>query len=230
MNVFFSSAFWFGLSLISFLSCNHAKQSDSEQQVIEKKSPQIEFHEDVHSNISRSIWQKPGLVIEKMGDVSDKVVADIGAGTGYFSFRLANKVKKVVAVEIEPDMLAYIDSIKVKMPEDQQQKIETRLATPTDPALAEDEVDIVVIINTIAYIPKLPLYLETLKKGLKPGGILMIIDYKMKRLPINAPPKSERIYLDKLEDMLIEAGYTIVETDDTSLDYQYIITAKSDNS
>ncbi|MBK8515652.1 MAG: hypothetical protein IPL55_04980 [Saprospiraceae bacterium] len=53
----------------------------------------------------------------------------------------------------------------------------------------------------------------------------MIIDYKMKRLPINAPPKSERIYLDKLEDMLISAGYKILDTDDTSLDYQYIIIA-----
>jgi ubiquinone/menaquinone biosynthesis C-methylase UbiE len=227
MNVFSYSTFWAGLCLVSILSCKNAEESDSRQQVIENKSPEIEFHEDVHNNVSRSIWQKPGLVIEKMGDVSDKVVADIGAGTGYFSFRLANKVKKVIAVEIEPDMLAYIDSIKVKMPEDQQKKIETRLASPTDPSLTEDEVDIIVIINTIAYIPKLPVYLQTLKKGLKPGGSLMIIDYKMKRLPINAPPKTERIYLDKLEDMLLEAGYTILETDDTSLDYQYIITAKS---
>ena len=53
----------------------------------------------------------------------------------------------------------------------------------------------------------------------------MIIDYKMKRLPINAPPKEERVYLDQLEDMLIKAGYKVFQTDDTSLDYQYIIQA-----
>lgn len=215
------------LVLLSLLACKRDSEPVSVEQKSDTKSAEIEFHEDNHSNVSRSIWQKPGLVIEKMGDVSNKVVADIGAGTGYFSFRLANRAKKVIAVEIEPDMIAYIDSIKVKMPEDQQKKIETRLARPNDPALSEDEVDIIVIINTIAYIPRLPLYLETLKKGLKPGGSIMIIDYKMKRLPINAPPKSERIYLDKLEDMLIEAGYTILESDDTSLDYQYIITAKT---
>lgn len=45
----------------------------------------------------------------------------------------------------------------------------------------------------------------------------MVIDYKMKRIPINAPPKTERVYLDKLEDMFINAGYKIIKTDDTSL-------------
>ena len=63
----------------------------------------------------------------------------------------------------------------------------------------------------------------TLKKGLKKDGVIMVIDYKMKRIPINAPPKTERVYLDKLEDMFINAGYKIIKTDDTSLDFQYIL-------
>lgn len=57
----------------------------------------------------------------------------------------------------------------------------------------------------------------------------MIIDYKMKRLPINSPPKSERVYLDHLEDVLIDAGYKLLKVDDTSLDYQYIIKAEKIN-
>jgi hypothetical protein len=54
----------------------------------------------------------------------------------------------------------------------------------------------------------------------------MIIDYKITRLPINAPPKALRLYLDKLEDMLIGAGFELIGSDDTSLDYQYIVQAK----
>lgn len=185
--------------------------------------------DDPHSNVGRAIWQKPGLVIEKLGDISDKVIADIGAGTGYFSFKLALKAKKVIAVEIEQGLLDYIDSTKVMLPENKRSRIETRLATPDDPNLKVEEVDIILIINTIAYIKNLPEYLQTLKKCLKKDGKIMIIDYKMKRLPINSPPKSERLYLDHLEDVLIDAGYKLLKVDDTSLDYQYIIKAEKIN-
>lgn len=185
--------------------------------------------DDSHSNVGRAIWQKPGLVIEKLGDISDKVIADIGAGTGYFSFKLALKAKKVIAVEIEQGLLDYIDSTKVMLPENKRSRIETRLATPDDPNLKVEEVDIILIINTIAYIKDLPEYLQTLKKCLKKDGKIMIIDYKMKRLPINSPPKSERLYLDHLEDVLIDAGYKLLKVDDTSLDYQYIIKAEKIN-
>jgi ubiquinone/menaquinone biosynthesis C-methylase UbiE len=177
------------------------------------------------TNIGRAIWQKPGLVIQKLGNIEDKVVADIGAGTGYFSFRLAPRAKKVIAIEIEKRLLEYIDSLKINLPQDKRNNLETRLATPSNPMINDNEADIILIINTIAYIEDLPIYLKTLKKGLKKQGRLMIIDYKMKKLPINAPPKSERLYLDKLEELLEEAGYKIFESDDTSLDFQYIVTA-----
>ena len=91
----------------------------------------------------------------------------------------------------------------------------------------ENEADVVLIINTVAYIKDAESYFKNLKKGLKPDGQIMIIDYKMKRLPINAPPKSERIYLDVVEELLIKSGYEILQTDDTSLDYQYIIIARN---
>ena len=181
--------------------------------------------DEIHSNVGRAIWQKPGLVIEKLGDISDKTIADIGAGTGYFSLRLSKKAKKVIAIEIEPTLIDYIDSSKVSLPDSLKSRLETRLALPDNPKLVKDEVDIVLIINTVAYIDDLPKYLNTLKQGLKKGGKVMIIDYKMKRLPINAPPKSERVYLDVIEDMMVDAGYEVIQTDDTSLDFQYIIQA-----
>ena len=185
----------------------------------------IEFDDGSATNVGRAIWQKPGLVIEKLGDVSDKVIVDLGAGTGYFAFKLALRAKKVIAVEIEPELVKYIDSTKIKLPVDRRENLEGRLATANDPNLREGEADIILIINTITYIDNLRSYLQKLKKGLKVGGSLMIIDYKMKKLPINAPPRSERMYLDKLEDILLEAGYKVTLTDDTSLDFQYLIQA-----
>ncbi|MBK7700715.1 MAG: methyltransferase [Saprospiraceae bacterium] len=109
---------------------------------------------------------KPGLVIEKLGDISDKVIADIGAGTGYFSLRLAPRAKKVIAIEIEPAIIRYLDSLRLGLPKDQQNNLETRLAKINDPLLKPEEADIILIINTIAYIDKLDEYLKTVKKGL----------------------------------------------------------------
>jgi len=183
--------------------------------------------DDSNANVGRAIWQKPGLVISKLGNISEKVIADIGAGTGYFSFRLSSKAKKVLAIEIDPTLIGYIDSTKQKLPEAYRSRIETRLAKPDDPMVRENEADVVLIINTVAYIKDAESYFKNLKKGLKPDGQIMIIDYKMKRLPINAPPKSERIYLDVVEELLIKSGYEILQTDDTSLDYQYIIIARN---
>lgn len=212
-----------------FVGCRETEPSKNEQIDVKVTSDDEVFDnhndDDIHSNVGRAIWQKPGLVIEKLGDISDKTIADIGAGTGYFSLRLSRKAKKVIAIEIEPTLINYIDSSKVSLPDSLKDRLETRLALPENPKLTTDEVDIILIINTIAYIEDLPKYLNTLKKGLKKGGKVMIIDYKMKRLPINAPPKSERIYLDKIEDMMVDAGYEVIQTDDTSLDFQYIIQA-----
>ncbi|MFZ1704812.1 MAG: methyltransferase domain-containing protein [Saprospiraceae bacterium] len=176
-------------------------------------------------NQGRTVWQKPDLVIEKMGNIQDKVIADVGAGTGYFVFRLALKAKKVLAIDIDTSALRMIEQYIPKLPIQYAGRVETRLSKPKNPMLADEEVDIAIIINTISYIPELDTYLQMLKKGIKKGGNIMIVDYKMRRLPIHAPPKSERMYLDDLEDVLEKNGFILIQSDDTTLDYQYIIMA-----
>lgn len=90
---------WFGL----FSACK--------QEV--KEIPQDITRPDTDTNINpkefdqsdnepdRVIWQKPEMVMELLGDMKDKVVADIGAGTGFFTFRLLQQAKKVIAVDID---------------------------------------------------------------------------------------------------------------------------------
>jgi serine-type D-Ala-D-Ala carboxypeptidase/endopeptidase (penicillin-binding protein 4) len=214
----------FYIVLIALMSCKgdlYNNQSVIHSDDITTKN--ITIDSVTAQNNDRAIWQKPSLVIDKLGDISNATIADIGAGAGYFSFRMASKSKKVLAIDIEEKALKYIDSLKQSLPNDIGIKVQTRLAKVDDPMLKAKEVDIIVIINTIAYIQDFPAYLLKLKKSLRSGGRIMIIDYKMKRLPINAPPKDQRVYLDKVEDMLTNAGFDINTSDDTSLDYQYII-------
>ncbi len=183
------------------------------------------FAED-YVNTNRVIWQKPEMIINLMGELKNKTVADIGAGRGFFALRLAPKAEKVIAIDILPRFIDYLDSVKVmELPENIQPKLETRLAEPNDPNLNPSEADLVLIVNTYMYIKDRTSYLQTLKEGIREGGKLLIVDFKKKRTPIG-PPSDIRIPLFQVEEELYEAGYRDISTNDTALDYQYILTAQ----
>jgi len=199
------------------------KESPAEAQIIQEEVIPIKQNE----NKDRDVWQKPSIVVDLLGDISEKTVADIGAGTGYFTFRLALKARKVIAIDIESRFLDIINTFKRNLPGEVQNRIETRLARPDDPLLNPEEADLIVIINTIGYIQKRGKYLRTLLPGMKPAGRLVIIDYKTKNLPlVDAPPIEDRVPLNVLENELAGAGYVNIQSNDTSLDYQYIVFAE----
>lgn len=192
---------------------------------VEPSFPQSNILEEADES-GRLVWQKPEDVIALLGDLSGKTVADIGAGSGFFTIRFALKAKKVIAIDIDSIMLKYIKTIQQRLPIDIQEKIETRLALPDDPLLSAEEADIVVIINTIAYIDHRNDYLKTVFNGIKPGGEIMILDFKMKQLAIEAPPLENRVPLNQIELDLTGAGYVNIRSDDRTLDYQYIVFAE----
>ena len=218
---------FFCVLLFSFGSCKDSNgKSIFEPTRVEP--PKIEDKEKslYKENVGRSSWQQPELVVNKLGDIDGKIIADIGAGTGYFVLRLAYKNAKVLAIDIDPVMVNYIDAFKENLPTEVQNNITTRLAQPDNPMLEDGEVDKAIIINTASYIDELEKYLTILKKGIKPSGSIMILDYKNKIIDIPAPPLDDRISIGKLQTYLAKAGYKNIIVDDTSLEYQYIVTAE----
>jgi len=190
----------------------------------EKSKPKIISNNFDHT--SRAAWQKPEIVIKKLGEISDKVIADIGAGTGYFSFRFALKSKKTIAIDIDKDMLELMDLFASNLPVDIQSKFETRLAEGNDPNIKPKEVDIIVIINTMTYIDDRLAYLEKLKPALKEDGQLLIVNFKEFNNSLESPPSKSRISFSTMSSEILEADYKITHTDTTALDHQYIIIAK----
>ncbi|MDO8365192.1 MAG: class I SAM-dependent methyltransferase [Saprospiraceae bacterium] len=172
----------------------------------------------------RGIWQKPELVISFLGDINDKTVADIGAGTGYFTFRLVPKAKKVIGIDIDPRFINFLDSVKVRLPAVYRDRFESRLARYDDPLLQPGEADDVVIVNTYAYIENRDQYLKILYKGIAAGGQLLVIDFKKNNLPVG-PPDEYKVSLAQVERELNAAGFKISKIDKDMLDYQYIILA-----
>lgn len=182
---------------------------------------------DPYQGEDRFHWQKPDFVIAQLGDISDKVIADLGAGSGYFSFRLVKKAKRLIAIDIDPAMIALLEDEKSYYSSDIQERFEARLATPDDPGLAPGEADIILVVNTYPYIRNRVAYFSKLKKCLTSGGLLMIVDFKKRNLPIG-PSKDSKVSLTTVEEELAAAGYDRIVSDDYSLAYQYIVKAYAD--
>jgi ubiquinone/menaquinone biosynthesis C-methylase UbiE len=178
-------------------------------------------------NTNRVLWQKPQMIIELMGNLDDKVVADLGAGgRGFFSLRLAAKAKKVIALDTEEAAIKSLDTIRqLQLPERLQPKLEIRLTPADEPNLKENEVDVVFISNVYIYLPDRVGYMKKLRSLLKDAGKVMIVDFKKKSTPIG-PNSSFRVPLYIVEQELAEAGYKNIQTNDTALDYQYIVIAE----
>lgn len=176
---------------------------------------------------NRWIWQKPQLVIERLGNLDNKVVADVGAGPyGYFSFRIAaqTNVRKVIALDIDPKVNKFINDTRNFLPEGARERIETRLVEPNDPKLKTEEVDMVLMVNISFFLEDRIDYFKKLQNAIVSGGKIVIIDFKKRNTPIG-PAISERIALGEIEEELKKAGYKNINADDRTLDYQYIITA-----
>lgn len=173
----------------------------------------------------RVIWQKPELIISMLGDLKGKTVADIGAGTGFFTFRLVQSAAKVYACDIDTSALNRLELLARKVDTAISKKIKVVISNDKDPGLGKEKVDIVFLSNTYMYIKNRVSYLKNLKHYLKPHSKIMIVDYKRKRIPFG-PPVEEKIDLYQVEKELLSAGYTVLHSDDVSLDYQYIVTAE----
>ena len=191
-----------------------------------KLQKQLDELEARRGNFNRTIWQRPRIILQKLGDLSQKTVADIGAGPfGYFSFQLVNEAKKVIAIDVDQKALDFIDSMRIDMlPTDRQTALESRLSTTDDPKLKTGEADVIILMNIYAYLPDHVKYLKALKKGMSDNAQLLIVDFKMRNLPIG-PPQDEKIPLYQVEKELAAAGFRMDLVDDQTLDFQYMIIA-----
>jgi ubiquinone/menaquinone biosynthesis C-methylase UbiE len=169
----------------------------------------------------REEWQKPQEVIEKLELKPGQAVADLGAGSGYFTVRLARAVGpagKVYAVDIDPEMLTYVER---RAKEEKLENIETVLADPHDPKLAPASVDMIFICDTLHHISERGRYYPLLARALKPGGRLVNVDFQKRPLPFG-PPLEMKIAKEAVIEEVKPAGFRLVKEFDF-LEYQYFL-------
>jgi ubiquinone/menaquinone biosynthesis C-methylase UbiE len=174
----------------------------------------------------RDAYQKPHEVIVALGLKEGETIADIGAGSGYFALRLAHHVGergRVYAVDINPDMIVYMNR---RIRDIQLKNVVTVLAAPDDPLLVDNSIDRFFICDTWHHIGNQPQYLALMKKMLKPGGQVIIIEFDKKELPVG-PPVEMKIARADLVRQFEASGFTLAK-EHTFLPYQYflVFTAK----
>jgi ubiquinone/menaquinone biosynthesis C-methylase UbiE len=131
----------------------------------------------MYEGFGRDDWQQPDRVVQALALEPGERVADLGAGGGYFTFRLARAVGptgRVYAVDVDQGML---DHVAERTAEEGVANVETVLATPTDPNLPAGSVDLVFTCNTYHHIEDRPAYFAALRGALRPGGRVAIVEY-----------------------------------------------------
>lgn len=174
---------------------------------------------------ARDAWAKPAQVLEALSlDRADLVIADIGAGSGYFSRRLAERVPEgtVFAIDVDRDFKHHIEARKETWG---TPNITPRLAMYEDPLLPERSVDLIFISNTYAYISDRARYLEAVNLALNDAGRLVVIDFRADATCNGVegctPPK-QRLPKDDVIAEVTASGLDL-ERDESFLPHQYFL-------
>lgn len=218
---------YFFLLCLILISFNQSCKIDANSTNQETKSKTVDVRHYESTEPDREDWQRPEFVVNKLGNLSDKTVADLGSGLGFFLVYLVPKAQKVIALDIDESATQWLTLVKSKYPKEQQGKIDVRLVEPNDPYLAKDEVDVVLVVNTITFIENRVEYLKKLREAISQYGIIQIVDFKLDEIDIEAPPIEDRVSPKIIVEQLKEAGYDIIEIDESSLKYQYLIIASN---
>ena len=167
----------------------------------------------------RDIWQKPDQIMDALKIAEGSHVADIGAGAGWFTIRLARRVGPnglVLAQDVQRQML---EAIRRRVAKEGLSNVQTRLGHGSDSGLPERRLDAVLVVDVYPEVEDRVMFLRTLSRSLKPGGRIGIVNYKPGK---GGPGPELRIDPSAVEADAKMAGLKITSRE-TFLPYQYLL-------
>ena len=177
----------------------------------------IEFLE----RADRAAWQKPDVVVAALHLAGSETLVDVGAGSGYFSFRFAKALPKgkVIATDIDPEMIRHMHH---KVLTDGIANVKVVLTDPKDPRI-DPAADVVFVCDVVHHVEGREAWLRKLSSEMKPGAKLVVIEFKEGKLP-EGPPEAVKIPKAKLVSMLESAGFSLQADRPELLPYQTFLT------
>jgi ubiquinone/menaquinone biosynthesis C-methylase UbiE len=168
----------------------------------------------------RDIWQHPDEVMDRLGIAEASVVADIGAGSGWFTIRLARRVGPngmVYAEDVQPEMLTAISR---RASDEGLRNVKPILGKESDPRLPARSFDAVILVDASEIADRVTL-LRNLAKALRPVGRIGVIDFKLEGSG-PGPAIEERVSPETVVEAATKAGLRLL-SQENFLPYQYFL-------
>lgn len=186
----------------------HAGHAEGDHATVTHRFDDIERWISVFDDPERDAWQKPAEVVAALGIAKGQVVADIGAGTGYFTPHLQRAVGDegaVFAVEVEPAMVEHLRSRAEK---DGLVRLIPILGSLDDPRLPRGVVDLAVIVNTYHHVDARIDYFSRLRASMARRGRLAVVEFIDGPRPVGPPPE-HALSKEKIVAELAQAGWSL---------------------
>jgi len=175
----------------------------------------------VFDDPARDAYQKPAEVVRALRIRPGMRVADIGAGTGYFSGHLSAAVGPtgaVFAADTEPELVRHL---RERAEKERTDNVVPILASPDNPRLPRGAVDLVLLVDTFHHIDHRVAYFGRLRATLAPSGRVAVVDWQKRETPVG-PELEHRLAREQVVEEMRAAGYALVAEPDV-LPYQYCL-------
>ena len=126
----------------------------------------------------RDTWQKPEQIMDALGIAEGSTVADIGAGSGWFTVRLARRVGPNGTVYAEDVQRQMLEATRRRITREGLRNIQTRLGTATNPNLPVKSIDAILVVDVYPEVEDRVAFLRSLAVALKPSGLIGVVNYK----------------------------------------------------
>ena len=169
----------------------------------------------------RDLWQRPDQIMDAMGVADASVVGDIGAGSGWFTIRLARRVGPRGIVYAEDVQKEMINATLRRVGREGFNNVKAVLGSKNDPRLPASSLDAVLMVDAYHEVEDRVSMLANLAKALKPGGRLGIIDFRLDGTGPGPAPE-ERVSPDVVVNDATKAGLKLIRQE-PFLPYQYFL-------
>ena len=170
---------------------------------------------------SRQMEERPDLLLAALDLKPGMTVADVGAGTGYYSWQIAERVGatgRVDAVDVQPEMIALL---KERMRQRGVRNVQAVLGTSADTGLAPGTVDLALMVDVYHELDRPREILDSILRALRPGGRLVLVEYRAEddKVPIK---RLHKMSVDQIRREVGAAGLVWQQTVET-LPWQHIV-------